>query len=80
MVRVVQSGRFSIYVYVERGERHHLPHCHVRWSDGSTAVRLPDLIVLGGDPLPRAAVLLLDEHRTALTNEWNRLNPERPIR
>lgn len=80
MVRVAQRGRFSIYVYVERGERHHLAHCHVRWSDGTTPVALPDLFVLGGDPLPRAAMLLLEEHRTALVDAWNLLNPERPIR
>ncbi|MBA2446698.1 MAG: DUF4160 domain-containing protein [Chloroflexi bacterium] len=55
MVRVVGRGRFSVYVYAEAGQPHHLPHCHVRWSDGSTQVALPTLWVLAGDELPRPA-------------------------
>ena len=79
MVRVLQRGRFSVSIYDEFGERHHLPHCHVRWPDGDAQVELPTLIVLDGDDLPRAAVDLLRANLAELRRVWNRLNPERPI-
>lgn len=80
MVRVAQRGRFSVYVYDERGERHHLPHCHVRWSDGEAQVELPGLERLKGDVLPATARRLVGEHVAELIAAWNRLNPERTIR
>jgi len=76
---VVQRGRFSVSVYPEVGVQHHEPHCHVRWPDGSAAVRLPDLTVLAGDEPPTAAKDLLREHRELLKATWNDLNPERRI-
>ncbi|MBI4497707.1 MAG: DUF4160 domain-containing protein [Chloroflexi bacterium] len=79
MARVVSSGPFSIYVYAEAGQPHHLPHCHVRWSEGSTQVALPTLRVLAGDPLPAAARRLLLDHLEAICGAWERLNPGRPI-
>lgn len=79
MVRVAQRGRFGVYVYDERGGRHHLPHCHVRWSDGGTQVEPPNLLPLEGDPLPVMARRLVEEHVADLVAAWNRLNPERRI-
>ncbi len=29
VVKVVQHGRVSVYVYQEAGHRYHLAHCHV---------------------------------------------------
>lgn len=79
MVRVVNSGQFSVYVYREVGQPHHLPHCNVRWPDGSTQVALPTLRVLVGDPLPLAARELLRDHLEQIIEGWNRLNPERAV-
>ncbi len=78
-VKVVERGRFSVYVYHEISQPHHLPHCNVRWSDGDTQVELPTLRRIIGTSLPRAARRLLAEHRDELIVAWNRLNPEREV-
>lgn len=79
VVRVAQRGRYSVYVYDEAGERHHLPHCHVRWSDGGTQVSLPSLAILRGDDLPSVAEEMLRDNLEELRRVWNLLNPERQI-
>lgn len=79
MVRVISSGRFSVYVYHEEGQPHHLPHCNVRWSDGSSQVALPSLLVLAGDELPFPARRLLLDHLEEICAAWDRLNPRRGI-
>ena len=38
LVRVVRRGRFSISVYADGGQRHHLPHRDVHWNDGEARV------------------------------------------
>lgn len=78
MVRVAQRGRFSVYVFDETQSPHHLPHCHVRWAGGSSAVGLRDLRVLRGE-LPASARKLLEAHDDEIRAAWNRLNPRRPI-
>lgn len=80
MVKVAQRGRYSVYVYDERGERHHRPHCHVRWPDGEARVALPTLELLAGDDLPAAARELVEEHAVDLHEAWNRLNPRSTAR
>ena len=79
MVWVVTRGRFSVHVYAEAGQPHHLPHCHVRWSDGSTQVALPTLRVLAGEELPRPGRELLLDHLGEVCAAWDRLNPGRSI-
>ncbi len=79
MVRVFTQGRYNVYVYPEVGQPHHLPHCHVRWSDGSTQVRLPSLQVLEGTPLPPAVRDLLHDRLDEIVAAWNALNQERSI-
>ncbi|MDP9365569.1 MAG: DUF4160 domain-containing protein [Chloroflexota bacterium] len=79
MVRVAQRGRFSIYVYVEQGGRHHLPHCHVRWPEGAARLALPNLNVFPGDELPATARRLVEEHKAEINAAWNRLNPGRTV-
>jgi hypothetical protein len=56
---------------------HHLPHCHVYWNgdDHASVVSLPDLVVIVGDALPRAARKVLQENVDRLVAEWDRLNP-----
>ena len=77
LVKVVQRGRFSVYVYREVGQPHHSPHCNVRWSDGDTQVELPTLRRIIGTPLPGEAQRLLAEYRDEIVAAWNQLNPER---
>ena len=79
MVWVTQRGRFSLYVDVEQGGRHHLPPCHVRWPDGEAQVELPNLAWLEGDALPAMARRLVEDRAAELVAAWNRLNPERTI-
>jgi hypothetical protein len=79
VVRVVRRGRFSIYVLPEGGERHHLPHCHVVWSDGKSVLELPTFRFLAGQPLPAAAWDVIRESKSDIVAPWNLLNPERPI-
>lgn len=79
-MKVLDDGRFRVYVYREVGQLHHLPHCNVRWTDGTSQVSLDDLIeVLAGDPLPRRARRLLRDGIEAVRAAWNQLNPEMPV-
>lgn len=78
-MKIVELGRFSIYVYREATERHHLPHCNVRWADGDSQVSLRTLTLLAGDPLPRAARRLLREQIELVRTAWDELNPELPV-
>jgi hypothetical protein len=79
VVRVLTAGAFSVHVYAEYGERHHLPHCQVRWSDGDCQVALPSLRVLAGK-LPAAGRRILVEHLNEICKAWDELNPERTTR
>lgn len=78
MVKVVERGRYSVYVFDEARSPHHLPHCHVRWAGSSASVALWDFQVLGG-VLPASALGLLEDHADEIRAVWNRLNPGRPI-
>lgn len=73
-MNVLDSGRFSVYVYDEVGQPHHLPHCHVRWEGNDTSVALPTLIVLAGKPLPKAAMKLLLANLDKIYEAWDQLN------
>ncbi len=79
VVRVASRGRYTVYVYAEGGQPHHLPHCNVRWPDGSVQVALPILIVLAGSHLPSEAMVLLQDSLDELCAAWNRLNPGRRV-
>jgi malate/lactate dehydrogenase len=78
MVRVVDDGRFSVYVYDEYGVPHHQPHCQVRWASGDAQVALPSLMVIAG-ALPSAAHRLLEENQDKICGKWDELNPRRTI-
>jgi hypothetical protein len=80
MVRVARRGGYVVYVYAEGGQSHHLPHCHVVWSDGETAVELPNGNRLAGDKLPAVARELVRDAMDEIVVVWNRLNPGRPVR
>lgn len=75
-MRVVNRGSFSVYVYREVGQPHHLPHCHIRWARGDTVVALPLLTVLAGPLLPRSERQLLLDQLEEICAWWDKLNPE----
>lgn len=68
-----------MYVYAEAGQPHHLPHCHVRWPDGSAQVALPTLRILAGGQIPTQARELLLDYLDDICSAWDVLNPERPV-
>lgn len=78
MVKVIQGGRIRVYVYDERGHRHHRPHCHVYWPDGACVVDLEQERLLSGLTPPAAAWELVRDHWEELIRAWNRLNREKP--
>jgi hypothetical protein len=78
VVTVIRQGRFRICVYAEVGHRHHRPHCHVYWTDGSSSVDLQTLTVLDGHSLPADALALLRTFQTVLWFAWYTLNPGTP--
>jgi len=79
VVKVVERGRFRVYVYAEGGRPHHAPHCHCYWGDGDAMVDLDTLAVVAGDPLPKGAAALLREYVAEIKAIWTALNPGRPI-
>ena len=76
MGRVASDGKFIIYVYVERGGKHHTPHCHVVWADGETILAIPSLNQITGDPLPRADLALARAYLDAIADKWEELNDD----
>ena len=80
MVRVVSRGPYSVYVYMEEDQPHHLAHCEVRWPGHSTQVDLEELDVIVGEPIPRRALEVVRDHLEEIRAIWNRLNPRRPLR
>lgn len=70
MVKVVERGPFRVYVYVERGQRHHRAHCHILWGGQQASVALADLEVLRGPALPRQARDLLVDYSDEIREAW----------
>jgi hypothetical protein len=66
----------SIRMYVERGERHHLPHFHAIYQ-GKAAAFLIDTGELVGGYLPlrqrRLVEAWIELHRDELLANWHRL-------
>ena len=77
MPKILDNGKYRVYVYANDDNPHHLPHCHVYWdgSDRASVVGIPDLVVIVGDPLPRTARRLLRDNMDLLLAAWRRLNP-----
>ena len=77
MPKVLDNGQFKVYVYANDVNPHHLPHCHVYWNGDEHAcvVSLPDLGLIVGDKLPKAARRFLQVNVDELVAAWRRLNP-----
>ena len=77
VVKVVQRGRIRVYVYDERGHRHHRPHCHVYWPDGACVFDLEHVRLLSGINPPLAAWEIVREHLDELKRAWDLLYQEK---
>ncbi len=77
MPKILEEGKFRVYVYANDDHPHHLPHCHAYWdgTDRASVVSLPDLAVIVGEALPRAVRRLLRANVGILLAAWRRLNP-----
>lgn len=77
MPKILDNGRFRAYIYANDANPHHLPHCHVYWngSDHASVVSLPDLAVIAGENISRAARRYLQANLDVLMAAWRRLNP-----
>ena len=77
MPKILDNGRFRVFIYANDDNSHHLPHCHVYWNgnDFASVVSLPDLVEIVGDPLPRPARRFLQDNVDLLMAAWQRLNP-----
>jgi hypothetical protein len=77
MPGILDNGKFKVYLYANDVNPHHLPHCHVYWNgdEHASVVSLPDLGVIVGDKLPKAARRFLQANVDALLAAWQRLNP-----
>ncbi|MGB7290960.1 MAG: DUF4160 domain-containing protein [Thermodesulfobacteriota bacterium] len=76
MPRILNYKQYEIYIYSESTGKHHLPHCHVRYSDGEILVSLPTLDVIVGDKLlPKGVKKFLKKNLEKLCGAWDELNP-----
>ena len=70
-----------IRMYVERGERHHLPHFHALYQ-GKSAVYRIDTAEMTGGYLPlrqrRLVEAWVELHRDELLANWERLQHDEP--
>ena len=76
-MRVIVLENISVYVYREIGERHKMPHCHVRTSIGEeTVVALPTMEIIVGADLSREAMDMLIGNLEQICDAWDHINPE----
>jgi hypothetical protein len=77
MPKILDNGKFRVYVYANDDNPHHLPHCHVYWNgdDHASVMSLPDLVMIAGEALPRAGRRFLQANVDILLAVWRRLNP-----
>ena len=78
MSRVFRHKNYGVYVADERGERHHLPHAHIK--ERGTLICTVNLITLeplqAGKSLPAGMLEELENHREELFEAWEGLNPD----
>jgi hypothetical protein len=71
----------SIRMYVERGERHHLPHFHAIYQGKAAAFRIDTGELVGGYVPLRQRRLVeawIELHRDELLVNWHRLQNDEP--
>ncbi|HZN75640.1 MAG TPA: DUF4160 domain-containing protein [Micromonosporaceae bacterium] len=72
----LRSGNFAVYVYDERGQRHHLPHAHIKQGQRRVAsIFLLSLEVYDNrEPLPKALLEAIRAAQEDLMRLWRELN------
>ncbi len=81
-----QVSRFygiTIHIFVERGERHHLPHFHVNYQDYDAAYSMEPIELLSGSlPLRqrRLVEVWAELHHHELLENWLRLQNDQPCK
>jgi len=68
-------------MYVERGERHHLPHFHALYQGKSAVYRIDTAEMIGGYlPLRQRRLVeaWVELHRDELLANWERLQHDEP--
>lgn len=75
----VDFEKYSVYVYYEGGQPHHLPHCQVRWPGGNCQLELPTLRLIAGPDVPRSVKEFILEHLDEVIAKWNELNVDRTV-
>jgi hypothetical protein len=73
---VLRQNGFVVLIFFERGVKHHLPHCHIRWGDEETVVAIPTLTELAGTSLPKAGRTLLAKNLGLLVAKWVQLEQQ----
>lgn len=79
MARAFRHRNYGVYIGDERGERHHLPHAHVKErKDIVWTINLYTLEPMQtGKKMPKALVESLREEQGTMIAIWERLNGER---
>ena len=74
MPEILRKDGYVVCIYCERGGRHHLPHCHLRWGVEEAVVSLVTMRRLVGDEIPPSGKAILVENRDLLVKKWDELN------
>ena len=78
MPRILTYGNYGVFVLGERGQRHHLPHAHIKHRGQRVAsIFLLTLEVFDEiEQLPSGLVSHISEHQEVLLARWEELNGE----
>ncbi|SRR6266446_2863072 len=71
---ILRKDGYVVCIYCERGGRHHLAHCHLRWGDQAAVVSLATMRRLVGDEVPASGIEFLVENLNLLVKKWDELN------
>ena len=76
MARILTHGNYAVFVLPERGQRHHLPHAHIKHG----AQRVASIFLLTLDVfddierLPPALLTYIGGNQEQLLAAWKELN------
>lgn len=77
MPKILKYQKYEIYIYSESSGKHHLPHCHVHYSDGDIIVSLPSLeVIIGNESLSKVLKKYLISNLEVLCGAWDEFNPK----
>jgi hypothetical protein len=78
MARILSHGNYGVFVLPERGQRHHLPHAHIKNRDQRVAsIFLVTLEVFGQiERLPSDLMMHINDNQEQLLAAWEGLNHE----